>query len=155
LTSLVDTSVLLNLDRERDPESFRRFLRGREIALSTITIAEVLFGAHTPKVDEAERRRTRRMLTMVRRRAVIVPVDGRVAGVLAELWAKLDARRFTPSPFDLVIASTAVNRGLELLTSETLSERKRNTFRAVAEIAPLRLVPYTPVRKDAREDGVE
>jgi predicted nucleic acid-binding protein len=143
-TELVDTSVLINLERQRDAPSIRRFFKGRAIALSTVTLAELLFGAYTAKVPEEERRRTRRFVTFTRRRAKIIALDRAIADTIAETWAEHVERKFTPSSFDLVIAATALAKGLELVTAETVDARRRKTFNEIATFKPLKVVYLPP-----------
>ncbi len=143
-TELIDTSVLINLERQRETLSVRRFFKGRTIALSTVTLAELLFGAYTARVPEEERRRTRRFVTFARRRAKVLSLDRAIAGTVAETWAGLVERKFTPSSFDLVIAATALAKGLELVTAETVVGRRRKTFSEIATFTPLKVIYLPP-----------
>jgi predicted nucleic acid-binding protein len=89
---VVDTSVLIHL--ERNAEARRRFVRDDkgEIAVSAVTISELLAGAHSSKVSAETRRRVLRFVKWVRAQLPLFAVDLRVARVHAPIWTALHER---------------------------------------------------------------
>lgn len=104
---VLDTSALVALERSAgDWESLASEFTAEPLALPATVFAEVMVGVHLADTPErAARRRAR--LDALAQRVPIVEFDRQVAGVWAELFAKLQ-RAGTPVPAnDLAVAATA------------------------------------------------
>jgi predicted nucleic acid-binding protein len=109
---IIDTSVVIDLERI-DPDDLPI-----EVAISTVTLAELAAGPHAT-VDQAERARRQDRLQRAEATFDPLPVDGgvaraygRVYAAVAEAGRKARGRR----AFDLLIAATAVAAELPLCT---------------------------------------
>lgn len=130
-SAVIDTSVLISLERRRG-DAFREFLLAEpDPAISTITIAELLVGAFNPKVKESSRTRTLRFTKLLMRKMRKLPLDVRVARVHAELWVALGNRIQEVDPNDLIIAATALARNRSVLTEE------KGSFDVIAAVSDL------------------
>jgi predicted nucleic acid-binding protein len=128
LRALLDTSVVIDPVGVGIPS-------GTELAISTITVAELGMGIVHAR-DDAER--VRRTLHLQRTRATFeeLPVDGAVAEayVATATAVRVGGRSPRPRSFDLLIAATALAHGVPLFT------------RDVKDLLPLRhLVDVRPV----------
>lgn len=109
MKAVLDTSVLIagGVDALSD-----------ELAISTITLAEIHFGVLVAP-NETERARRLRLLTETGRRFPDpIPVDEQVASCYGELAAAVRAsgRKPRPRSMDLLIAATARAHGARLYT---------------------------------------
>lgn len=119
--ALVDTSVVIDLDRTPAGEL------PAELAVSTVTLAELAAGPHAT-TDLAERARRQDRLQRVEAAFDPLPVDASVARAYGRVYATLVATGAKPRgrrAFDLLIASTALAAGLPLYT------RNRTDFAAL------------------------
>src|SRR5207245_765059 len=109
---LVDTSVVIDLGRV-DPADLPS-----EIAVSSVTLAELAAGPHaTADPDQRARRQDR--LQRVEATFESLPVDGTVARAYGRVYAAVAAegrKARGRRAFDLLIAATAVAAGLPLYT---------------------------------------
>ncbi len=109
---MVDTSVVIDLERI-DPGA----LPG-ELAVSSVTLAELAAGPHAT-ADPAERARRQDRLQRAEAAFDAVPVDGSVARAYGRLYAEVAAagrKARGRRAFDLLIAATALAAGLPLYT---------------------------------------
>jgi tRNA(fMet)-specific endonuclease VapC len=112
----LDTSVLVAAERRRlsmdaiaqpDPEA--------RLAMSVITVAELLQGQHRARTDQQRQSRESFINDMLIRVEVFV-VDVAVAHEHARIWADLAERGEIIGPYDLIIAATAVAHKSPLAT---------------------------------------
>lgn len=110
--ALVDTNVISELLRRApDPQVLQWFDRSRQVAVSVITVDEVVFGL------------TRRGLNTLLQRfdeflseATVLDIDLRVARRAAEMRGALAARGMVRTQPDMLIAATAQVHALTLVT---------------------------------------
>ena len=119
--ALIDSSVLiacergaLDLDRILDEH------RETEFALSAITASELLHGVHRAR-SEARRGRREAFVEALLSSLPVISFDLVAARVHARLWAKLTAKGIAIGQHDLVIAATAVSRGMDVATRDVRS----------------------------------
>ena len=113
---LIDTSVIVDVERGRDPSpALLEELGEGSAAVSSITASELLHGVH--RADSASRHERRRAFVEAILAALpVLCFDLDVARVHARLWADLQEQGAGIGAHDLIIASTAIHHGLTLLT---------------------------------------
>jgi tRNA(fMet)-specific endonuclease VapC len=113
---LIDSSVLGTAKRGRI--RLQSVLAGREnesLAISVITASEMLHGIQrTRTVEQASRRQE--FVSFVLELFPIIPIDLEVARHHARLWAELQTRGEMIGPHDLLIASSALAFGYNVMT---------------------------------------
>jgi hypothetical protein len=116
---LLDTSVVIAPEASDLPD---------EAAISTATLAELHFGVHLAKTEEARALRLRR-LTEIESRFTALPVDEAVARTYGELavFTIRSGRKVRRRVIDLFIAATARSHGIPLYT------RNREDFEPFAD----------------------
>ena len=112
LRALLDTSVVIDpIGAEIPP--------GTELAISTITVAELGIGVVSARNDEE---RVRRTIHLQRTRTAFeeLPVDGAVAEayVTTATVMRATGRNHRPRSFDLLIAATALAHDLPIYTRD-------------------------------------
>jgi predicted nucleic acid-binding protein len=112
--AILDTSVLIAVAQD---ELQGDGLEG-ELAISTVSLAEIHFGVLVAR-DDLVRARRLRLLTTVERTFDSLPVDDAVAASYGELAATVAAlgRQPRSRSMDLLIAATAHAHGARLYTS--------------------------------------
>ncbi len=116
MTQIVDTSVFVMLERRGlPPVAASRLSDDEFMAVSVITIAELLVGAR--RADTPERRsRRERFVRSLADAFPVLPIDIEAAERHAFIVAEL-ARRGTPiGLYDALIAATALANGCSVLT---------------------------------------
>ena len=89
-------------------------LRGRDIGLPIVAIAELAYGARrSTRVNENLAR-----LAALRHTFVTIPVTDAIVDRYGFLRADLESRGITKSDFDLLIACTALEEGAALATAD-------------------------------------
>jgi tRNA(fMet)-specific endonuclease VapC len=111
---LIDTDVLIELERTRDAGPIEALLGEEDRAISVITVSELLHGARRA----AGGRRARRLAFVEHLLAGLraIPITETVARVHAEIWADLAERGSVIGAHDLWIAATAMAHGLGVAT---------------------------------------
>jgi tRNA(fMet)-specific endonuclease VapC len=117
LAVLIDTSVLVNVERRR--LSLERALGERERAISVITASELLHGVHRATDDRV---RTRRQAFVEHLISSIepLPITTSVARSHAEIWAGLERSGEAIGAHDMWIAATAISHGMEVATANAI-----------------------------------
>ena len=90
----------------------------KALAISSITVAELRYGIAKikgTKKSEAIRIFTDELLSIV----TIISVDEAIAETAGEIKAELERSGNVTGAYDLLIAATAINKGLILVTSNT------------------------------------
>jgi predicted nucleic acid-binding protein len=125
---LVDTSVVIDPEGAEWPED-------AELAISTITVAELGFGVVKAGDPVLRARRTLR-LQRVRSSFEVLPVDESVAEayVTAATALYVDGRNPRPRNFDLLIAATAMANEIPLYTRNF---KDVATLRHLVDIRPV------------------
>jgi predicted nucleic acid-binding protein len=119
--ALIDASVLIAAERgSLDIDAALGEHRGTEFALSSVTASELLHGVHRAKTSTQKLRReayVEALLTMF----PVVAFDLVAARSHARLWATLASKGVAVGAHDLVIAATAISRGMEVATRDERS----------------------------------
>ena len=122
--ALIDSSILIAAERGAlDLPSIIAEYEEVDFALSAITASEFLHGVHRA---ESSKRRVRReaFVETLLARLPIIPFDLIAARAHARLWAHLSAKGATIGAHDLLIAATAIARGLDVVTRDERSFRR-------------------------------
>ena len=119
--ALIDSSVLIaaergTLDLDEVPEEYG----GIDFAFAAVTASELLYGAHRADDEDRRSRRGAFVETLVSRLPVL-PFDLIAARAHAGLWLQLAASGDSIGAHDLLIAATAITRGLDVVTRDERS----------------------------------
>jgi tRNA(fMet)-specific endonuclease VapC len=110
---LLDTSTCIAHLRGRSPAVTQRLADQRaSVAISTVVLTELLYGVYKSGNPSIELQRADRFLAGI----PILPFDSAAAEAAARLRATLAAAGTPIGPYDLLIAGTAVSRGLAVVT---------------------------------------
>ena len=114
---LLDTNICIYIINKRPQQVLDIFKTTdiRKIKLSSVTMAELEYGAS----KSAFRERNRHALLAFASPFEIVPFDDTDAEVFGLLRADLEHRGVPIGPYDIQIASQAINRGYALVTNNT------------------------------------
>jgi predicted nucleic acid-binding protein len=119
--ALIDSSVLIAAERGAlDLAGILDEHRETEFALSAMTASELLHGVHRAR-SEARRGRREAFVEALLSSLPVISFDLVAARVHARLWAKLAAKGIVIGQHDLVIAATAVSRGMDVATRDARS----------------------------------
>lgn len=133
---VVDTSVLIATERgSLPPDALHRIQPGARLAVSAITVSELLHGYHRA-LTKSRRAARERFISSVLAELEVLPFDVRVAREHARIWAELAERGQMIGPYDLLIAATALAHRVPLAT---LNDRE---FRKVEGLEVHTLRPY-------------
>ena len=115
---LIDSSIFIGLERKGETlQSLLERCGGEEVSLAAITASELLHGVH--RADEAVRRgRREAFVTAILETLPVLPFTLDVARVHSRLWADLQARGEVIGAHDLMIAATALENRLTVLSSD-------------------------------------
>jgi predicted nucleic acid-binding protein len=111
---LIDTDLLIDLERGDDAAGVDSLLGEEECAISVITMSELLHGVL--RACGATRARRRAFVEHVLAGMRAIPITEPVARVHADIWADLSSRGEPIGAHDLWIAATALAHGLGLAT---------------------------------------
>jgi predicted nucleic acid-binding protein len=111
---LVDTDVLIELERTGASGDVEARLGEESRAISVITVSELLHGVL--RAEGAARVERRAFVEHVLAGLQAIPITDTVARVHAEIWADLAARGQPIGAHDLWIAATALAHGLGVAT---------------------------------------
>ena len=119
--ALIDSSVLIAAERGTlDLDSVLEDYGDVDFALASITASELLHGVH--RADSEERRSNREaFVETLLSRLPVIAFDLVAARTHARLWAQLAAGGVTIGTHDLLIAATAIARGLGVVTRDERS----------------------------------
>ena len=111
---LIDTDVLIDLERGDDKAAIERLLGDEDRAISVVTISELLHGVQ--RAQGAIRVRRRAFVEHVLAGLEAIPITEPVARVHADIWSDLSGRGEAIGAHDLWIAATALAHGLGVAT---------------------------------------
>ena len=111
---LIDTDLLVDLERGAGAPEVERLLGEEERAISVITVSELLHGVH--RARGARRARRRAFVEHLLAGMQAIPVTEPVARVHADVWAQLAEQGQVIGAHDLWIAATALSHGLGVAT---------------------------------------
>jgi tRNA(fMet)-specific endonuclease VapC len=111
---LIDSDLLIDLERGVGTPTVQQLLGDEERAISVVTVSELLHGV----LRATGERRTRRRAFVEHLFAGIeaIPITEPVARVHAEIWSDLSERGQVIGAHDLWIAATAAAHGLGVAT---------------------------------------
>jgi tRNA(fMet)-specific endonuclease VapC len=111
---LIDTDMLVDLERGVSNPAVETAIGGEERAISVITVSELLHGVHRASGTQRTRRRAFVEHLLAGMRAI--EITEQIARVHADVWAQLAASGQTIGAHDLWIAATALAHGMGLAT---------------------------------------
>jgi tRNA(fMet)-specific endonuclease VapC len=111
---LIDTDLLVDLERGVRAPAIERLLGEEERAISVITVSELLHGVH--RATGARRARRSAFVEHLLAGLQAIPISESVARVHADIWAQLAERGQVIGAHDLWIAATALAHGLAVAT---------------------------------------
>lgn len=111
---LIDTDLLIDLERGAGTPAIEELLGDEERAISVITVSELLHGAL--RATEAQRTRRRAFVEHLLGALRAIPITEPVSRIHAEAWADLSKRGQVIGAHDLWIAATALAHGLGVAT---------------------------------------
>jgi tRNA(fMet)-specific endonuclease VapC len=126
---LIDTDVLIELERSGGSGVIEKRLGDEARAISAITVSELLHGVHRAQGP-----------TRIARRAFVehllaglqaIPITDAVARIHAEIWADLAARGEPIGAHELWIAATAIAHGLGVATRNAAHFQRVDGLRVV------------------------
>ena len=121
MASLIDSSVLIEIERGRiDLAALLGESGDREVGMAAISAAEILAGVDRPRSSSGRLRSLALVESMIAAISVI-PFDLACARTLARIGADLRSRGITIATNDLMIAATALTRGMTVVTRDRRS----------------------------------
>ena len=130
---LIDTDLLIELERGDATEHVERLLGDEDRALSVITVSELLHGVN--RAHGATRVRRRAFVEHVLAGIEAIPITAAVARVHADVWADLSARGQAIGAHDLWIGATALAHGLGVATHNSTHFQRIDGLRVVTTLA--------------------
>jgi tRNA(fMet)-specific endonuclease VapC len=110
---ILDTSVLIDIDRGIREEKIKRMKSGRTPKISSITRAEFFTGVH--KRSETDKEKAVKLLGSVRE----IPLEGDIAEKAGEVLARKQRESLSIGLNDICMAATALVEGEKVLTKDT------------------------------------
>jgi tRNA(fMet)-specific endonuclease VapC len=127
---LIDTDVLIDLERGASAPAIEEVLGEEERAISVITVSELLHGVL--RATGAPRARRQAFVEHLLGELQAIPITEPVARVHADVWAALAARGALIGAHDLWIAATALAYGLGVATRNVGDFERVEGLRVVA-----------------------
>jgi tRNA(fMet)-specific endonuclease VapC len=112
---LIDSSVLIDLERRGISPATLRQTNDETTAISVVTVAELLFGLHRA-ATESQRARREDFIAKARENLDVLPFDLSAANLYARIWSQLVRRGERIGIHDLMIAATALVYDHDVLT---------------------------------------
>ncbi len=129
---LIDTDLLVDLERGDATPDVERVLGDEDRAISVITVSELLHGVH--RARGAIRVRRQAFVEHVLAGIDAIPITDPVARVHAGIWAELSNRGQPIGAHDLWIAATALAHGLGVATRNATHFTRVEGLRVVAPL---------------------
>jgi len=119
---LLDTNICIYVIKKRPPQILKKFktFSANDLAISSITLAELEFGVHLSSYPEKNQEALNEFLTPLE----ILPFDDRAALSYGEIRAYLQKKGFNIGAMDMLIAAQAQSLSIPLVTNN-LKEFKR------------------------------
>jgi len=114
---LLDTDTLIYILKRRPPDVAARFekMSPEDVAVSVISIAELMFGAEKSRSPARARRAVQKIAEVLR----VLPFDEGAARVYGRLRARLEQRGTPIGALDTLIAAHALSLRATLVTNNT------------------------------------
>jgi tRNA(fMet)-specific endonuclease VapC len=132
LAVLIDTGLLVDLERGFRNPDVERAIGEEDRAISVITVSELLHGVH--RANGAQRAQRGAFVEHVLAGMRALEITEQIARVHSDIWAQLAARGEVVGAHDLWIAATALAHGMGLATGNT---REFNRVPGLRLIEPL------------------
>jgi tRNA(fMet)-specific endonuclease VapC len=129
---LIDTDLLIDLERGVAAPAVEQVLGDEERAISVITVSELLHGV--ARATGGRRARRRAFVEHLLAELQAIPITEPVARVHADAWATLARRGAVIGAHDLWIAATALAYGLGLATRNVSDFERVDGLRVVATV---------------------
>lgn len=127
---LIDTDLLIDLERTERVEVVEALLGEEERAISVITVSELLHGVL--RASGPIRTRRRAFVEHILAGLQAIPITAPVARVHADIWADLAGRGEQIGAHDLWIAATAIAHELGVATRNATHFERIPGLRVVA-----------------------
>jgi tRNA(fMet)-specific endonuclease VapC len=114
---MLDTNICIDIMRRPESPALKHILTHSpgDIAISTVTLAELEFGVNKSSNPE----KNARMLIEACSAFEIVPFDNEAAATYGIIRAQLESKGTPIGPLDTMIAAAALSRNLTLVTDNT------------------------------------
>jgi tRNA(fMet)-specific endonuclease VapC len=112
---LLDTNTCIYIINKKPPSAISRIQskQPEEVAISTVTVAELEYGVHRSQRIDQNRIALLEFLVPL----TILDFDQGAAAVYGSIRASLESRGTPIGPLDLMIAAAAMSQGLILVTN--------------------------------------
>jgi tRNA(fMet)-specific endonuclease VapC len=130
LAVLIDTDVLVDLERGVVNPAVDRAIGIEDRAISVITVSELLHGVH--RASGARRARRSAFVEHLLAGIRAIEITEQIARVHADVWAQLAAEGQSIGAHDLWIAATAVAHGMGLATGNASEFQRVPGLRVIA-----------------------
>lgn len=127
---LIDTDLLVDLERGVGSADVDQVIGEQERAISVITVSELLHGVH--RATGARRARRSAFVEHLLAGLRAIPITDAVARVHADIWAQLAEAGNVIGAHDLWIAATAVANGLSVATRNQTDFQRVPGLRVIA-----------------------
>ncbi len=113
---LLDTNICIYLIKNRPPGVLEKFKQHQpsEVAISTITLFELEYGAEKSNWKQQSQKALKNFLSPLD----IVDLDRAAANEAAVIRAKLEKKGTPIGPYDILIAGLARSRSMTLVTND-------------------------------------
>ena len=126
---LIDADLLIDLERNRGSAPLRSFPGEEELAISVITVSELLHGVY--RAAGSVRSRRRAFVERVLAEFEAIPITTVVARAHAEIWAELSSAGNLIGAHDLWIAATGLAYDLGIATRNVADFERVHGLRVV------------------------
>ncbi len=112
---LLDTNICIYIIRQKPANVLEKFqsLSPSDIGVSSITVAELEYGAYKSQRQEQNRAALSQFLMMLE----ILPFDAKATQTYGKMRAELEKMGIVIGAMDLLITSQALDRGITLVTN--------------------------------------
>jgi tRNA(fMet)-specific endonuclease VapC len=112
---LLDTNICIYIIKQKPSKVFEKFrtLNLSDVGVSSITVAELEYGAYKSQ----RREQNRAALTQFLIPLEVLPFDEKATQTYGQIRAELERRGIVIGAMDMLIASQAISLGLTLVTN--------------------------------------
>ncbi len=126
---LIDTDMLVDLERGVATAELERAIGDEDRAISVITVSELLHGVH--RASGAPRVRRSAFVEHVLAGMRAIEITEQTTRIHADIWAQLTAKGQLIGAHDLWIAATALAHGIGLVTGNANQFRRVPALRVI------------------------
>ena len=128
---IIDTSVIIKLEKEGRSEDFNPMFDRDQIAISVVTVSELLAGVQQSKGEHGVYRAS--FVEELLDRLEPLPITLRIARIHADMSSYMKAKGFTIGIHDQWIAATAMAHGATVVT---LNRKDFDKVPAIQVVSP-------------------